>query len=207
MLNFYEPTVLEEWVEKFYIKHNIRTPSNLSIENMSAILGIGVTFAPGVDDEVLFDEEYTHVFINSLHSRQRQWEVFCHEICHPLRHLGNQIMLPDEFRKMQEIEANAFQYYAAIPFFMVRDMKLPDHQNEIIDLLAREFGVTHEFAKKRWDQILRRIARGRSHHEFITALANQYKRADPANWSHETKKLFSLAIQRKLQKGQGVVIR
>lgn len=177
MLHFYERTILEEWVEKFYILNNIRTPSDLTIENMSALLGIGVTFAPGVNDEVMFDEEYTHIFINSLYSPERRWEVFCHELCHPLRHLGNQIGLPNEFRELQEMEANSFQFYAAIPFFMVRKIRLPENENEIIDLLAREFGVTHQFAKHRLEQIQRRISRGLAHHELVKGISGQYEKA------------------------------
>lgn len=120
MFNFYEPTVLEEWVENFYIEHDIRTPFDLTIDNISATLGIGVTFAPGIHDEAIFDEDYTHVFINSLHSPQRQWEIFCHELCHSLRHIGNQLMMPNTFRELQETQANSFQLYAALPFFMIR---------------------------------------------------------------------------------------
>lgn len=177
MFHYYELTILEEWVEKFYIRNNIRRPADLTIENISAVLGIGVTFAPGVIDEVMFDEEYTHIFINSHYSPMRRWEVFCHELCHPLRHLGNQMMLPNELRKMQEIEAKAFSYYAAIPFFMIRQMTLPEQENETVYRLAKEFGVTSEFAKQRWDQILRRITRVRSHRDFVTALQ---KRGDPS---------------------------
>ncbi|KQL43913.1 hypothetical protein AN963_20865 [Brevibacillus choshinensis] len=173
MLHYYERTILEEWVEKFYIMNNIRTPSDLSIENISALLGIGVTFAPGVSDEVMFDEEYTHIFINSHYSPEHRWEVFCHELCHPLRHMGNQGNLPNEFRKLQEMEANAFQFYAAIPFFMIRKIRIPEHENEMIELLAREFGVTHRFAKKRLEQIQRRISHGRVHQEIAKSISGQ----------------------------------
>lgn len=171
MLHYYEPTILEEWVEKFFILHHIRTPSDLTIENLSAVLGIGVTFAPEVTDEVMFDDDYIHIFINSLYSPKRRWEVFCHELCHPLRHMGNQIMLSNEFRELQEMEANAFQFYAAIPFFMVRKIGLPEDEYESIELLAREFGVTHRFAKQRLEQIQRRVLRGLLQHGGAKALS------------------------------------
>jgi len=179
MLYFYERTHLEEWVETIYKRSGIRTPSDLTVETISARLGIGVTFEPDVVDEVIFDEEYAHIFINSLYSPQRRWEVFCHELCHPLRHLGNQLMLADEFRKLQEMDAHAFQFYAAIPFFMLQEMELPDHEKEIIDLLAREFGVTHGFAKCRWEQIHRRIVRGRLHQKLVRNLYSPSKKAAP----------------------------
>lgn len=179
MLHLYERTYLEEWVEGLYKQIGITSPSDLTIENVSARLRIGVTFAPGVSDEVIFDADYAHIFINSLHCPQRQWEVFCHELCHPLRHLGNQLLLPDEFRKWQERDAQAFQFYAAVPFFLLQKLELPDHEKELIDLLSVEFGVTHRFAKRRWEQVLRRIARSRLHHELVQTLSVPKKKAAP----------------------------
>ncbi|MDR7316615.1 ImmA/IrrE family metallo-endopeptidase [Brevibacillus nitrificans] len=179
MLHLYERTHLEEWVEGFYKQIGITSLSDLTIENVSARLRIGVTFAPGVADEVIFDADYAHIFINSLHCPKRRWEVFCHELCHPLRHLGNQLVLPDEFRKWQERDAQAFQFYAAVPFFLLQTLELPDHEKELIDLLSVEFGVTHGFAKRRWEQVLRRIARGRLHHELVRTLSVPKKKAAP----------------------------
>lgn len=179
MLHLYERTYLEEWVEGLYKQIGITSPSDLTIENVSARLRMGVTFAPGVADEVIFDADYAHIFINSLHCPQRQWEVFCHELCHPLRHLGNQLLLPDEFRKWQERDAQAFQFYAAVPFFLLQKLELPNHEKELIDLLSVEFGVTHGFAKRRWEQVLRRIARGRLHHELVQTLSVPKKQAAP----------------------------
>lgn len=179
MLDFYERTHLEEWVESLYQHNNIWSPQDLTIENLSAVLGIGVTFAPGIADEAIFDEEYAHIFINSHYPPQRRWEVFCHELCHPLRHMGNQLSLPDAFRKLQEMDAHAFQAYAAIPFYMVQNIQLPDDEAEIIELLVGEFGVTAGFAQRRWEQIQRRIARGRWEQNRTQALTRQNKKAAP----------------------------
>lgn len=65
MLHLYSPTILEQWIEQFYVDHGIFSPSDLTIENLSSTLGIGVTIDPHVTDDVWFDEDYSHVFINS----------------------------------------------------------------------------------------------------------------------------------------------
>ncbi|GIP35500.1 hypothetical protein J2TS4_47100 [Paenibacillus sp. J2TS4] len=98
--------------------------------------------------------------IDSRLSSEQQWEDFLHELCHVLRHSGNQFLMPESFLEWQEQDANSFVPYAAIPFFMLKRMELPPHQNDLIDLLTATFKVTRKLAKKRVEQIQRRILQG-----------------------------------------------
>ncbi|MCY9577897.1 ImmA/IrrE family metallo-endopeptidase [Paenibacillus alvei] len=48
---------------------------------------------------------------------REQWVEFLHELCHLLRHAGNQTIMPEQFTQAQEAEADAFTMYAAMPNF------------------------------------------------------------------------------------------
>lgn len=200
MLHLYSPTILEQWIEQFYRDHGIYSPSDLTIENLSSTLGIGVTIDPNVTDDVWFDEDYSHVFINSDHSKEKQREVFFHELCHPLRHYGVQLEIEySPLRELQEIQANQFQLYAAMPWFMVQELEFPIQERDVIHLLAKTFGVTHQLASFRLDQIKRRVYQGKRDQEFVDKFKCQYRTydpLDPSRWCDERKRLFGqLATQ------------
>lgn len=50
---------------------------------------------------------------------------FLHELCHLLRHAGNQMIMPESFTKMQELEAEQFLLFAAMPFSMISRLDIP----------------------------------------------------------------------------------
>ncbi|WP_234541377.1 tyrosine-type recombinase/integrase [Paenibacillus pseudetheri] len=70
---------------------------------------------------------------------QNSVRFFFHELCHVIRHSGDQRWMPDLFREAQEIDADRFALYATIPFFMLDQITLPIHRSEAISLLALEF--------------------------------------------------------------------
>ncbi|QHZ55775.1 ImmA/IrrE family metallo-endopeptidase [Brevibacillus sp. NSP2.1] len=207
MFEFYQTTPLEQWIQTRYKSIGIQSPADLVMDVIAHSFGIDLFYLPNAKEEAIWNDDNAAIFLNSNKSIEEIREVFFHELCHPLRHAGDQLMLPRIFRELQETQANQFQLYAAMPFFMVKEIKLPPYKNEAIGFLAQQFGVTTRLAKRRLEQIERRIYEARLHKEFVSVLQSQYSKADPANWSDETKKLFRLAIQRKLQKGQGVVVR
>ncbi|MED4581831.1 ImmA/IrrE family metallo-endopeptidase [Brevibacillus choshinensis] len=207
MLSFYQITVLEEWIETQYRSFGILLPLDLTIDHVGNSFNTHVIYMTGAKEEAIWDDEKAAIFLNPDKPVEEVREAFFHELCHPLRHAGDQLMLPRIFRELQETQANQFQLYAAMPFFMVKDIRLPSYKDEAIGLLAQLFGVTPLLSKRRLEQIERRIYEARSHQEFVQHLQNQRTRADPANWCPEAKAMFRLAIQRKMQKGQGVVFR
>ncbi|GED55435.1 ImmA/IrrE family metallo-endopeptidase [Brevibacillus borstelensis] len=207
MFDLYKTTILEEWLENQYQAFGILSLDDLTINKVSCAFDLTVIQLPGAKEEAIWDDEQTIIFLNSDKPYIEVREAFFHELCHPLRHAGDQLMLPRIFRELQETQANQFQLYAAMPFFMIKKITLPPHKSEAIGLLAQLFGVTTRLASRRLEQIERRIYEARTHHEFVQLLQSQRRKADPANWCPEAKAMFRLAIQRKIQKGQGVVIR
>jgi len=57
------------------------------------------------------------------------------------------------------------------------------------------------------DQIKRRIATCNWEQACIEHERNRYRKTDPANWCPEAKAVYRIAIDRKMKKGIGVVIR
>ncbi|MEC0264441.1 ImmA/IrrE family metallo-endopeptidase [Paenibacillus anseongense] len=125
-------------------------------------------------------------------SPKEQWEDFLHELCHVLRHSGNQMAMPDRYVNWQEQDASAFQLYAALPLSMLRNLALPENKNELIAYLSEEFQVTYRLAKARIDQIERRVLQGSLDYEFQQYTQNQTnKKYDPSNWSEATRLIMN----------------
>ena len=201
MLDLYQTTPLEEWIESHYQSIGIYSPCDLDIDNIAHSFGAEVVYMPGAKEEAIWDDEKVAIFLNSDKPNEEIREAFFHELCHPLRHSGNQLMLPRIFRELQETQANQFQLYAAMPFFMIRQMRFQDGSN-IIYLLSEEFRVTHKLASHRLDQIRRRIYYGQAREEFVKKLRSQYTKAEPQPYSAETIRLLEQLKRQVAKKGE-----
>ncbi|RED64665.1 ImmA/IrrE family metallo-endopeptidase [Cohnella lupini] len=156
MYRYYQTTPLEQWIEQLWIKSGIVAHSHLNIDEVATRLDVWVHYMKNTSRAL----EYMgmrSIMIDNRQVREVQWEDFLHELCHVLRHAGNQTTMPRLFCEGQEAEANRFVLYAAIPFFMLRTHRLPDRIDEAAEYIAFHFGVTHELALKRLEQIQRRI--------------------------------------------------
>jgi hypothetical protein len=176
MLSLYKSTPLEQWIETLYRHFEILTPEQLNIEYIADRLDIWVYFRE-MESRHLDRGGLFSINIDKRLSPQEQWEDFLHELCHVLRHTGNQFKMPGPLVEWQEQHAANFQLYAAIPSFMLKGMKLPILQVEIVDLLATEFHVTYELAERRLLQIQRRVIQGILDEEYVNSLksATTYK--------------------------------
>ncbi|OMF28332.1 ImmA/IrrE family metallo-endopeptidase [Paenibacillus sp. FSL H8-0259] len=166
MIMNYKTPPLEQKINELYKMHRITKPAHLSVESLAAKFNVwvhyhnkkskGIEVSPGV---------YTIFLDNRLAEDQQRLE-FLHELCHMLRHAGNQTIMPELFTKAQESEADRFVFYAAIPFFMLERLSLSSVRSEAIGYISREFNVPLNFAKKRYEQIEDRIRQG----EFLSAI-------------------------------------
>lgn len=155
MYEHYRLTPLEQWSEQLWVKCGIVSVNQLNVEEVAARLDVWV-HRLGQSSRGLDYKGMRSILIDSRQSREDQWEDFLHELCHVLRHAGNQTTMPRSFCEGQEAEANRFVLYAAIPFFMLRNLRLPGSELEAAGFLAARFGVTFELALKRLEQIQRR---------------------------------------------------
>ncbi|MTD30196.1 ImmA/IrrE family metallo-endopeptidase [Planomicrobium sp. YIM 101495] len=90
-------------------------------------------------------------------TKSEEWLMFGHELCHYLRHSGNQLKMGKLFVDLQEWQADNFMYHFCIPSFMLRRMNLPDNERDAVWLLQEVYGVTAEFAQKRLQQYMQNL--------------------------------------------------
>jgi Zn-dependent peptidase ImmA (M78 family) len=155
----YKLTEMEKKIEELYKKKNILIPSDLNINNVADKFKIELDFSvPEGPQRAIWDDELTVIFLNPEQSEENQRKVFFHELGHPIMHCGNQNgQMKKTFREFQEAQANQFQLYAAIPFFMLNSLELPRYEYQIVELIKNVFIVPESLAKKRLEQIKRRI--------------------------------------------------
>jgi Zn-dependent peptidase ImmA (M78 family) len=201
MLEHYFKTSLELSVDKLYKEKGIHTPADLSIEEVANQFNFGLQYLPSAPSRVIWDEELAVIFLNPNYSLANIREVFFHEICHPLRHCGDQENMPISYRDMQEEQANNFKFYAAMPFYMIKQMDIPSYEQDFIAMLSYVFDVPLSFAKKRVEQIKRRVFEAK----MVKAnkeKENLYKRSnDPDNWSEETRNIMDQLYGQLKMKG------
>ncbi|MNW48775.1 hypothetical protein D3C74_261610 [compost metagenome] len=104
--------------------------------------------------------------------------------------------MPQEFTKMQEIEAEHFVLYAVMPFSMISRIGLPDQRTFAINTLMEIFNVPIDLAEKRLDQIQRRCLQG----VFNDVFGKEEEYIQPS-WSPETQRILNQLDHQLIAKG------
>ncbi|MEK4425215.1 ImmA/IrrE family metallo-endopeptidase [Solibacillus sp. FSL K6-1523] len=93
---------LEDFIHKLYQLIDIQKPLQLNIKTIPNAMDIKVFYWERTSEAILYNN-MTAIFIDSHLSNQLQWQDFCHELCHPLLHTGDQFNMPPLFREYQEV--------------------------------------------------------------------------------------------------------
>ncbi|MBT2696387.1 ImmA/IrrE family metallo-endopeptidase [Bacillus sp. ISL-40] len=158
MLSGYTLTETERKIEKMFMERNIITPSDLAIRNVANLFQIELDFSNNGPQRAIWEDDFSVIFLDPDETEENQRKIFFHELGHPILHCGDQTKnMSKKFRELQEAQANRFQLYAAIPFFMLKELELPPFEYQIIKLIQMVFKVPESLAKKRVEQIKRRI--------------------------------------------------
>jgi Zn-dependent peptidase ImmA (M78 family) len=199
MFELYEKTPLESWLEKLYIEKGIFTPEDLEIEHIAKSFGFKIIYINGAPERAIWDEEDAIIFLKPNQSEESLREKFFHELCHPLRHYGDQTtMKVKTFRDLQEIQANQFQLYAAIPFYMLKTLEPVKFEHQLISQIQNAFKISDTLVKRRIDQIKRRIFQAKSDEEHRAFMESLYPKAPP--YSPETNAILdklNLLLEKK----------
>ncbi|WP_181350522.1 ImmA/IrrE family metallo-endopeptidase [Thalassobacillus sp. CUG 92003] len=155
-MNFpqYTTTALEDWVSNWYIKRKFQYPLDLKLRKIAMQYEIFIHYKPMESRYTRFGR-YREIVLNSTLNKTIQREQFFHELCHAVRHVGKQTMMPDAFRELQERDARHFTLYAALPYHMVKSYNLDDP--DLLERWSQDFKVTEELCKERFTQICRRL--------------------------------------------------
>ncbi|MGD6845268.1 ImmA/IrrE family metallo-endopeptidase [Bacillus infantis] len=149
----YPTSLLEDWIKDFYYDIGIFHPHQLDLTEIAYRLGMVVSF------ENMSSRIYKEkVIIDERLPTQEQWEDFGHELCHALRHFGNQMIMSEEFLQLQEFQARYFSLHFCIPTFMLQNLKFPFTRGQAIHLIAETFKVTYLFAKRRLEMYESKIS-------------------------------------------------
>jgi Zn-dependent peptidase ImmA (M78 family) len=172
----YQLTPLEQDVKDLYHSLSVIRPDQIELLEIAARLNIWISLGRFSSKAKSYKGFYS-IDIDSRISESEQWEVFGHELCHILRHGGNQLWMPKEFRDFQEVKANNFALHFCVPTFMILDSGLPHTWNEAILYVMETFNVTEPFARKRLEHFHKQVIG----FEFYNAIENHLKYQIPRN--------------------------
>ncbi|WP_160804194.1 ImmA/IrrE family metallo-endopeptidase [Virgibacillus halodenitrificans] len=159
----YLSTPLEDLVTNIYSGIGIRKPGH-SIEEIANRMNILISNwkLPFAIPRV--------ITLDPLESDEKNREIFAHELCHQLQHVGDQLGMPEAFRKLQECQAHNFALQFCVPTFMLQKIKMPELKCECIALIADLFGISNEFAEKRLLHYERQLLGSRLHYLFKSSI-------------------------------------
>ncbi|AWG44183.1 hypothetical protein BEH_11550 [Priestia filamentosa] len=163
----YVPTHLEEWISKEYIKRQILTPEDLTIDNIAECFHLDVIIRDGRVYSVEIDGEFV-IFLRDEENPQRQKEKFFHELCHILIHSGRQTNMPLLLRELQENQAENFVKYASLPYHMLSYIKEDD-----VYYTSELFNISVNICRDRMFSVQARkpYKRGYIFHQLVPALS------------------------------------
>lgn len=152
-LSQYTTSSLEDWISSWYIDRNFQYPGDLNLRVIAKRHNIFINYKPFESHFTKFGK-YKEIVLNSNLNKVTQREHFFHELCHAVRHVGKQTMMPKAFRELQERDAKYFTLYATMPYHMIKRYNLNDQ--ELLLKWAEDFEVSYELCEKRLEQIKRR---------------------------------------------------
>jgi len=171
----YKPSDIELWISNKYQENGIFSPSDLDVERVADIFGYLIK-GTHRDSGVIFDDEGDCIIYLKLQEAAKMRADFFHEICHPLRHVGDQSVLPAPFVDLQEAQAAQFQLYSSMPFYMIQESPPRQSWVEYYQMLAIEFTFPVWLVRRRILQINNRIERARWDQQFYELYIHNQQR-------------------------------
>lgn len=186
-LTMYKATEMEIWINEKYKNSGILRATDMDLDIIASIFNIDIVYYDGPSFADWSDRSAV-IFLNKKLSSEKAREIFFHELCHPLRHVGNQVNMPTGLKQLQEVQAGLFQLYAAIPAYMLEEFREISYYDTYVKCVAEAFDLTLTFVKKRLQQINQRIYQ-EQYNRILTA-NNQIIRIQ-YEYSQETQRIMS----------------
>lgn len=162
----YYMTSLEKTVESIYNRVGIDEP-NIPVDEIARKLGIELFYGKKtfrIDNIICLDSKL---------SKEKIKEVFSHELCHCLYHVGNQLDMYELYRQYQEFKADNFAMHFCIPTFMLQKTIIPKQKYHAATFLADLFCVTNEFAFNRIEHYERQLFAAQFHQRISMCAENR----------------------------------
>ncbi|WP_025731392.1 ImmA/IrrE family metallo-endopeptidase [Heyndrickxia ginsengihumi] len=149
-IKHYKPSHLENAVSNFLVENNILYPNDLRKENFLTIFDIELYFYCA--SYAYKNDNYYAIILNEKHDEKQKNFEFYHELGHLWMHSGNQLKTMKTFRhKYQEIDAEKFAMYMAIPIHMFHYIDFS--QSNVVEILSDQFFIPQNKVIARLDQI------------------------------------------------------
>ncbi|YCI92527.1 ImmA/IrrE family metallo-endopeptidase [Bacillus sp. PK6-026] len=175
---------LEEYVKNMYQKFGFFEPHHIDMNRIAAHFNIWIHYE-NVNSMMIKHDGMYSIILNSSLSKEKQWEDFAHELCHVLKHAGNQLYMNQMFRELQEFQANQFMYHFCVPTFMLLKMDFPQLRCQAAKMIADLFKVTESFAVKRIELFEKRQAGIQFHEAWMASLSQESESANAARFKEE----------------------
>jgi Zn-dependent peptidase ImmA (M78 family) len=198
----YQSTPLEDDIRKLYHEIGIMEHYQLDMIYIAERLNVWIHFMD-IESQAIDRNGLHSMVIDRRLSPDLQWQDFGHELCHVLRQAGKQTDMPMEFLLFQETKADNFALEFCVPSFMLKTIKLPYLRSEAIRFISEAFNVTQTFASRKLEIMQRRVYQGQLDAEFVEMERRRYPKADPDNWTDETRAILN-KLYYQLDRKKGV---
>jgi hypothetical protein len=198
----YQLSELEQWINHEYQEHGIHSASALDLQHVASIFHVELVRWSG-HSHARWDDDFRVIFLSEHLDEEHAREVFFHELCHPLKHVGNQQRMPHAFHDLQEIQAGLFQLYAALPFYLIIHYEDVLHSSNAVPLLAYEFKLPPGLVQRRLEQIAARIRKAQEEQAIFHSVP-RYPEPRIIPHSSDTLKLLGKLSWQSAQKGKRV---
>ena len=175
-LQYYRPTPLEAAIVDFYRKNHIKSPQDIDLEMFAWDAGIWIHYSSMPTTHIETDHNMYSIIVDNRLPWVLQKVQLAHELGHVLLHAGRQEFLRQDFRVLQEWQADKFAAYALVPTFMIENCSVEESSHEqLVSQLACHFdvpedihgwtvatlnnGCKHSPSKHNWPQPSLRITR------------------------------------------------
>ncbi|WDL98166.1 ImmA/IrrE family metallo-endopeptidase [Alicyclobacillus sp. ALC3] len=167
----YRPVHLESSIVTFYRNNHIRSPQDIDLELFAHDAGIWVHFLAQPSTNYQFRSDmYTVIVDNRLPWEQQRVEM-AHELGHVLLHAGRQEFMKDDWRALQEFQADMFAMYSLVPTFMIANcITQASSRAQLVNQLAYSFDVPQPFMDARLTLLEQRLYTIAAENQMATAI-------------------------------------
>jgi len=154
---------IERYVYNLYKSIQVTHPEQLKLKSIASELGVSVLYG-----SISFS--FNNVVILEKTNKQMEWQMFGHELCHVLRHVGNQLNMHYLFVQLQEWQADYFAYHFCVPTFMLFNLK-----EVSVNVIANKFNVEYDFALRRFEMYQNKLLIGGMAHGAYSGTRKKQK--------------------------------
>ena len=138
-------THLEDYIHDLYKSIGVTCPLDMDMLMIARKLEVEIIYRRNA-----FRLENEIILVRG--TKREEWMQFGHEVCHYLRHSGNQLNMHSLFMRLQEWQADSFMYHFCVPTFMLSDLDLSRDRKKAIWEIQKAFSVSYEFAEIRLEK-------------------------------------------------------